>query len=228
MYKQLNKNDDVHAIEVLQPLPTYLNPLRIVNKVHPNKEMEGFHPVHMMETLFPDIHDHKLPMCLPTALKELFKQNAIQVNKGDEWVLVLDDEFFGNPLVNMVTRTAITAMVPANCPLTIVNKEAGDIAIHCKRADFLVVVTKEPGFIQSDWLKEGVCIIDIYSNLVREVPSNKNPGQLVPIIRGGVSVESVKNIASAILPIPGGLMSVVLAIMLRNALTAFKTSLPKS
>lgn len=222
---QLNKDDDIHAIEILQPLPTYLNPLRIVNRVDPDKEVEGFHPAHMMENLFPDIQKARYPMCLPTALKELFKQNNIQVRQGAEWVLILDDEFFSNPLVNMVTRTALMKAVPVDSPLTIVNKNDENIVVYCKRADFLVVVTKDPESIRPEWLKPGVCIIDIYSNLVKEVPSKTDPDRLLPLVRGGVNVESVKNIAGAIFPIPGGLMSVVLAIMLRNVVSAFKYSM---
>ncbi|MCK5080001.1 MAG: hypothetical protein KAR09_08655, partial [Bacteroidales bacterium] len=143
----------------------------------------------------------------------------------DEWVLLLDEEFFSNQLVNMVTRTAFTKAVPKDCILTIINRKSQKLIEHCKRADYLVVVTKEPEYVQVEWLKPGVCIIDIYSNLVKEVPSKKDPGRLVPVIRGGVNVESVLNTAGAILPIPGGLMSVVLAILLRNALTSFVTTL---
>jgi 5,10-methylene-tetrahydrofolate dehydrogenase/methenyl tetrahydrofolate cyclohydrolase len=88
-----------------------------------------------------------------------------------------------------------------------------------------VVVTKDPEFIQPEWLKKGVCVIDIYSNLVKEIPNKNSPDRLIPIIRGGVDVSSVENIASAIFPIPGGVMSVVLAVMLRNALNAFKKNL---
>ena len=86
----------------------------------------------------------------------------------------------------------------------------------------MVVVTKDPEFVRPEWLKEGVFIIDIYSNLVKEVPSKKNPDMLVPIIRGGVNVESVVNIASGILPVPGGLMPIVLAVLFRNAVNSFK------
>lgn len=89
----------------------------------------------------------------------------------------------------------------------------------------MVIVTKDPEYVQTKWLKPGVCIIDVYANLVKEIPSKRNPNRIVPIIRGGVNVESVKDIASAILPIPGGLMSMVLAILFRNTLIAFKNSL---
>lgn len=221
----LNNDDEVHAIEVLQPLPPHLNPLRIINRVYPDKEVEGFHPIHLMETMFPDLEKIKYPMCLPTALAELFRDSNIEIKSESEWILVMDDEFFENPLVNMVTRTAFQKAVPKDCPITIVNKKTGSVAAYCKRADYLVVVTKEPGFIKPEWINPGVIIIDIYSNLLSLIPSKKNPEKLLPVIRGGVFVEEVANIAGAVVPIPGGLMSVVMAIMFRNAITAFKNSL---
>ena len=225
LIEKLNKNKDIHAIVLLQPLPAHLNSVRITNRIDPDKEVEGFHPQNMLGTLIPDIQTNKYPMCLPTALLELFKSNSIQIQKEKEWVLILDDEFFSNTLVNMVARTAFIKAVPDDCALTFVNKNSQKLTEHCKRADYLVVVTKNPEYVQPEWLKPGVCIIDVYANLVKEIPSKKDPGRMVPIIRGGVNVESVKDIAGAILPIPGGLMSMVLAILFRNTLISFKNSL---
>jgi len=221
----LNKNDEVDAIVLLQPLPVHLSPIRIMNKIDSCKEMEGFHPQNILGTLMPDIRQNNYPMCLPTALTEIFRHNGIQPQKDQEWVLLLDDEFFSNQMVNMVTRTAFTKAVPVDCTLTIVNANSEKLPEHCKRADFLVVVTKQPEYIQPEWLKPGACIIDIYSNLVKEVPGKNDPGKLIPIIRGGVNVDSVINIASAIIPVPGGLMSIVLAILFRNTVSAFKNKL---
>jgi methylenetetrahydrofolate dehydrogenase (NADP+)/methenyltetrahydrofolate cyclohydrolase len=222
---KLNADTEIHAIEVLQPLPEYINPLRIMNRVDPSKEMEGFHPDNMMKVLFPDIQEGGYNMCLPTALALLFQKYRIAPKEDQEWVLILDDEFFNNPLVSMVTKTAITKAIPDSCVLTIVNKTNKNLELCCKRADYLVVVTKDPEFIQPEWLKKGVCVIDIYSNLVKEIPNKNSPDRFIPIIRGGVDVSSVENIASALFPIPGGVMSVVLAVMLRNALNAFKKNL---
>jgi methylenetetrahydrofolate dehydrogenase (NADP+)/methenyltetrahydrofolate cyclohydrolase len=177
--------------------------------------------------MMPDARVSKYPMLLPTALYELFKDGNIRVRKDQEWVFVLDDEFFTNPFTNMIFRTAALKAVPDNNAFTIANKNSSQLDSHIKRADYLVVVTKEPEFVQPEWLKPGVCIIDIYANLVKEVPSKKDPGRIVPVIRGGVNLESVKGIAGTILPIPGGLMSMVLALMFRNTLIAFKNSLAK-
>ncbi|MCD4696333.1 MAG: hypothetical protein K8S16_08855 [Bacteroidales bacterium] len=225
LIEKLNKNKDIHAIVLLQPLPAHLNSVRITNRIDPDKEVEGFHPQNMLSTIMPDARESKYPMCLPTALYELFKNGGVQVRKDQEWVLVMDDEFFSNPFTNMIVRTALIKAVPKNCSVTIVNKNSDNLVEHCKRADYLVIVTKNTGYVQPDWLKPGVCIIDVYANLVKEIPSKKNPGKTVPIIRGGVNVESVKNIAGAILPIPGGLMSMVLALLFRNTLISFTNSI---
>lgn len=225
LIEKLNKNNDIHAIVLLQPLPAHLNPIRIINKIDQNKEVEGFHPENMLSTLIPDIHTNKYSMCLPTALVEMFKDAQLQFKKDQEWVFVLDDEFISNSLTNMVVKTAASKVVPHDCSLSIINKNSKNLIDYCKRADILVVVTKSPEYIQAEWLKTGVYIIDIYSNLVKEIPSKNDPDRLVPIIRGGINVDSVKNIAGAILPIPGGLMTVVLSILLRNALISFKNSL---
>lgn len=223
-----NNNDDINAIVILQPLPEHLNPIRISNMIRRDKEVEGFHPGNLLGTLMPDVQQNKYPMCLPAALYELFDHYKIQIEKDREWVFVMDDEFFSNPLTSMIVRAAASRVVPKDCPLTILNRNSGNLAEHCRKADFLVVVTKEPEFVQTGWLKQGVCIIDIYSNLVKEVQSKKDPSRMIPVIRGGVNVESVKNIAAAIVPVPGGLMTVVLAILFRNAITSYKHTLLKT
>ena len=225
LIEKLNNDDEIHAIVLLQPLPAHLNPIRIINKIDPCKEVEGFHPVNMLSTLIPDIQTTKYPMCLPAALFEMFREAGMQIRKDQEWVFVLDDEFFSNTLTNMIVRTAASKVVPDDCAVTILNKNSQKLIEHCKRADFLVVVSKTPEYIRPEWLKPGVCIIDIYSNLVREVPAKKDPNKLVPVIRGGVNVESVQHIAGAILPIPGGLMTVVIAILFRNTVISFKNSI---
>lgn len=222
---ELNKNNNVHAIVVLQPLPEHLNPIRIINRVNPDKEVEGFHPQNMLSTLIPDIQTSKYPMCLPASLIELFKEAQVQFTKDQQWVFVLDDEFVSNPLTHMVVRSAASVAVPHDCTLSIINKNSSHLVEYCKRADFLVVVTKQPEYIQPEWLKTGVCIIDVYSNLVKEIQSKKDPEKLIPIIRGGVNVESVKNIAGIVVPVPGGVVEVVLPMLMRNALSAFKNRL---
>jgi len=225
---KLNSNDEIHAVVLLQPLPLHLNPVRIVNRISPAKEVEGFHPVNMMGTMVPDIQTGMYPMCLPTALFEMMTEAEFQFQKDQEWVFLLDDEFLSNTLTKMIVRAAASRVVPSDSAVTFVNKNSENMVAHCKRADILVVVSKFPEYIQPAWLKSGVCIIDIYSNLVREVPSKADPSRMVPVIRGGVNVNTVENIACAILPIPGGLMTVVMAILFRNTVISFKNMVASS
>jgi methylenetetrahydrofolate dehydrogenase (NADP+) / methenyltetrahydrofolate cyclohydrolase len=220
----LNKDERIHAIVLLQPLPSGLNSVRITGKIDPVKEVEGFHPENILGTLLPDVRQNRYPMCLPAALYELFLQGEVKICRDKEWVFVLDDEFFANSFTHMIARTASIKAVPKDCIVTMVNSESGKLAELVGRADFLVVITKKPEFIRAEWLKPGVCIIDIYSNLVKEVPSKDNPEKIVPVIRGGVNLNSVKGIAEMIIPVPGGLMPMALALTLRNALEAFRLS----
>lgn len=222
---QCNKNEEIDAILLLQPLPAHLNPLVMAGKIDQKKEVEGFHPLNLAGTLMPDTGLNHYPMCLPAALAVIFEEDRLQPQKDQEWLFVLDDEFFTNPLTYMIVRAAASRAVPKECPLTFISKESGKLPDLCARADFLVIVSKFPEYVSQEWLKPGVCIIDIYSNLVREVPSRSDPSRLVPVIRGGVNVESVKGIAGAILPVPGGLMTVVLGILFKNTLESFRSRL---
>ncbi|MBM3435258.1 MAG: hypothetical protein FJY07_03455 [Bacteroidetes bacterium] len=219
---ELNARPDIHAIILLQPMPGHLNPIIIMNRILPEKEVEGFHPQNLLKNMIPEFRSSDCPMCLPAALLEIFREEEVVINKTHEWLFVLDDEFFTNSLTSMIVKTAASVVVPKEAPLTFINRQSEHLAEYSHRADILVIVTKEPEYFSREWLKPGVTIIDIYSNLIKEVPSKNDPARLVPIIRGGINVKSAEGIAGAILPVPGGLMTVVMGILFRNALSAFK------
>jgi len=225
LIRQLNSDDAINAIVLLQPLPPHLNPIRLISHIDPEKEVEGFHPKNMMSVLIPETGISRYPMCLPAALKEMFRESGINTHPQQEWVFLVDEGFLTNTLTHMIVRTAAAQVVPLDNVLSFVNKDSNNLKEFCHRADYLVVVSKNTEFVQKEWLKPGVCIIDIYSNLVKEVPSKNDPARLVPVIRGGVNLESVLGHAGAILPIPGGLMTVVMGILFRNAVISFKWSL---
>lgn len=218
---RFNLDDTIDAIVIMQPLPAHLDPMLVENRIDVRKEVEGFHPLNMLGTMVPQIGVNPYPMCLPEALKLIYEEAHISIEKDQAWLFILDDEFFSNPLTSMIVRTCAAKVVPKDSPLMVVNKEAARLGDFCKQSDFVVVVSKHPTYLDPGWLKQGCHLIDIYSNLVREVPSKADPAKLVPVIKGGVSVEAVSGIAASIIPIPGGLMTVVLALLLRNTLIAF-------
>ncbi len=223
--EKLNQVDTIHATVLLQPMPKHINAIRIIERIDKDKEVEGFHPQNVLETLTKGVYNTKYPMCLPAAVLELFENANVQIRKGQEFVFIADQDFIYDPFRSLILRTASCQIVPADCSFTIVNSDNAKIKDFCKRADFLFVISENPEFLQPEWLKPGVCIVDIYSNLIKEVPSKKNPDILIPVIKGGVNTEAVINIAGKIAPCPGGLMPILLAILFRNAFIAFKDTL---
>ncbi len=222
---KLNVDENIHAIVFLQPIPKSLNALRIMERIDKDKEVEGFHPLNVLDTLTKGVQNTNYPMCLPVALFELFKNTDVHIEGGEEFVFAADQDFITNPFRSLVLHTASSQVVPPGCSITFVNTENKKIGDFCKRADFLFVISENPEFLNPDWLKPGVCIIDIYSNLIEEVPSKKNPDILIPVIRGGVNTNGVMGIAGKIAPCPGGLMPILLAVLFRNAFIAFEESL---
>ncbi len=222
---KLNIDKNIHAIVFLQPMPESFNPLHIIERIDVDKEVEGFHPLNVLNTLTKGVQNSNYPMCLPVALFELFKSANVQIEGGEEFVFLADQDFISNPFRSLVLCAASSQVVPPGCSFSFVNTDNEKIGDFCKRADFLFVISENPEFLQSEWLKPGVCIVDIYSNLIKEVPSKKNPEILIPVIRGGVNTDSVKGIASKIAPCPGGLMPILLAVLFRNAFIAFVESL---
>lgn len=223
-----NEDDSVHAIVLLQPMPKQLNAIRIINRIRPEKEVEGFHEKHLITMLQRESGKIRYPMVLPTALNELFAMAGIEKKDSSNWLFVADDEFFTRPFTNMVVKTACPQVVPDTCSLTIINKNSSMLVDHLRMTDYLFVISKCPGYLRGEWLKPGVCIVDVYSNLVSEVPSSKNPGTIIPVIRGGVTQDAVNQVAGILAPCPGGLMPLVLAILFSNALKAFKLSLARN
>ena len=94
-----------------------------------------------------------------------------------------------------------------------------------EQADFIIVVSEQPEFFKPEHLKSNACIIDVYSNLIDEVPSKKDPKTMIPIIKGGVDTNWVMEKAGAVVPCPGGLMPVLLAVLFRNVLKAFSLNM---
>jgi 5,10-methylene-tetrahydrofolate dehydrogenase/methenyl tetrahydrofolate cyclohydrolase len=220
-----NKDESIHAIVLLQPVPKHLNALNLLDRIDSKKEIEGFHPVNVLETLKKGVFGSRYPMCLPTALMELFKSENVEVKPGQEFIFVADQDFLANPFRSLILRTASAAIVPSDCALTLVNSEHNNLMEFCCRADFIVVISEKPEFFKPEILKPNVVIVDIYSNLVREDAGKKDPNILIPVIKGGVDTNAVMGIAGKIAPCPGGLMPVLLAVLFRNALLAFKLSL---
>lgn len=217
-----NNDDTVHAIILFQPVPKHINAINIIERINNKKEVEGFHPKNIIETLTKGLKGNQNSMCLPMALKELFKISDIKIESGQQFTFVADQDFLSNPFRSLILRTASSLVVPPDCVLTIVDSAHKELMKICEQADYLIIISEKPEFFSPTSLKPDMCIVDIYSNLVKEIPSKKNPEILVPVIKGGVDTEAVMKLPVKIAPCPGGLMPVLLAILFKNVLEAFK------
>ncbi|NNC50303.1 MAG: hypothetical protein HKO01_07180 [Flaviramulus sp.] len=217
-----NNNDSVHAIVLFQPVPKHINALSIIERINRKKEVECFHPENIMETLIKGLKGSLYPMCLPIALMELFKISDIKIETGQQFTFVADRDFLSNAFRSLILRTASSLVVPSDCVMTIVDSEHKQLMKICEKADYLIIVSEKPGFFKPKSLKPNMCIVDVYSNLVNEIPHKTNPDMKVPIIKGGVDTDLVKKLPVNFAPCPGGLMPILLPILFKNVLKAFK------
>jgi methylenetetrahydrofolate dehydrogenase (NADP+) / methenyltetrahydrofolate cyclohydrolase len=218
---QYNEDDQVHGILVLLPLPENIRIQNLINAIHPDKELEGFHPENASR-LFPTSNQSiKYPMCVPTAVHKVLG-SLEEPYKQANYVVAIDKELEEtNVIANMVARIGTVTMAPKEAKsIKIINMEAEDIIDHCKEADVLVISTQKPQIVTKEWVKPGACVIDFNPIPAGFKPHPSIEGQFIPILKGGVNVESVQEAAKYIAPVPGGVGPVMLGVLMNNVYLA--------
>jgi methylenetetrahydrofolate dehydrogenase (NADP+)/methenyltetrahydrofolate cyclohydrolase len=124
----------------------------------------------------------------------------------------------GKPIANML----IQKQDGANATVTLCHTRTKDMATHTKRADILIVAAGVPDAVTADMVKEGAVVIDVGVNRVGEKPSKKTPGKMVAILKGDVDYDAVKEVASAITPVPGGVGPMTITMLMQNTLMGAK------
>ncbi|MUL34581.1 tetrahydrofolate dehydrogenase/cyclohydrolase catalytic domain-containing protein [Priestia megaterium] len=209
-----NKNEDVHGILILLPVPKHVSIQNLINAINPDKEIEGFHLDNASRFLPTSNKEVKYPMCVPEAVNELMKPLHDQYNNVD-YVIVVDKEIEQvNPIAKMVIRMGSVMNPPLGAKsIKVINTDCDDVIEHSKQADVLIVSTLKPKLVNKEWVKNGACIIDF--NPI-PVEFKKWENKVVPVFSGGVDIESAKDTASYIAPAPGGVGPVMLAVLMRN------------
>ena len=212
-----NKRDDVHGILVLLPLPKHIRIQNVLQAIDPDKEVEGLHPDNASR-LFPvSSMPVKYPMCVPAAVNHLI--DALEDNfNGANYVIAVDRELEEtNPIASMVARVGTVTMTPAGTgSIKIINIEEEQIKEHCKQADVLIISTQNPHLVKKDWVKTGALVIDFNPIPVGFRPHPTIEGKKLPILNGGLDVDSVKEHAALIAPAPGGVGPIMLAVLMNN------------
>jgi len=205
---KLNKDPKIHGILVQLPLPKHINETNVLYAIDPKKDVDGFHPVNVGKLMIgePDY----LP-CTPHGIQQLLIRSGVKI-EGAEVVVVGRSNIVGKPIANILLQKN----EGANATVTVCHTRTRDISFHTKRADIIIVAAGKPKAVTADMVKEGVVVIDVGVNRIGMSESGK------AILCGDVDFDGVKEKASAITPVPGGVGPMTITMLMGNTLRAAK------
>jgi len=203
-----NKDPKIHGILVQLPLPKHIDEGKVLYAIDPRKDVDGFHPVNVGKLMIgePDY----LP-CTPAGIQQLLIRSGTKI-EGAEVVVVGRSNIVGKPIANILLQKR----EGANATVTVCHTRTRDMAFHTRRADILIVAAGKPKAITADMVKEGVVVIDVGVNRIGKTPEGK------AILCGDVDFEAVKEKASAITPVPGGVGPMTITMLMMNTVRAAK------
>lgn len=209
---EMNHNKKIHGILVQLPLPDHIDENKVLLKVDPDKDVDGFHPVNVGKMV---VGEPIFLPCTPHGCKVLLEKSGIET-RGKHLVILGRSNIVGKPLANIMVQKK----EGANAIVTVCHTAAEDISYYTKQADILVVAAGRPKMVTADMVKEGVVVIDVGINRIED-KSTKSGKRLV----GDVDFESVSEKASAITPVPGGVGPMTITMLMYNTIQSAKRHL---
>lgn len=206
----LNVDPGVHGILVQMPLPPQIDSDKVMRRILPEKDVDGFHPVNVGKMLTGD-GDGFIP-ATPSGVMEMLRRSGVDP-AGKECVIVGRSNIVGKPMAALLIQNHRGA----NATVTICHSRTTDLAAHTRRADVLIAAAGKPRMITAAMVKPGAVVIDVGINRIAD-PSAKSGTRLV----GDVDFEGVRQIASLLTPVPGGVGPMTIAMLLVNTLRAAK------
>ncbi|WP_026655048.1 MULTISPECIES: bifunctional methylenetetrahydrofolate dehydrogenase/methenyltetrahydrofolate cyclohydrolase FolD [Butyrivibrio] len=197
---ELNNRDDVNGILVQMPLPSQIDEKTVIDAISPRKDVDGFHPMNVGALC---IGEKGFVSCTPAGVIQLLKRGCdgkIDI-AGKECVIVGRSNIVGKPMSMLMLRE--------NATVTVAHSKTKNLKEVCKRADILIAAVGKAGMITKDHVKEGAVVIDVGIN-------RNEDGKLC----GDVCFDEVKEIASAITPVPGGVGPMTIAMLMNNCYEA--------
>ena len=198
--KELNNDQNVSGILVQLPLPKQIDKEKIINAIHPSKDVDGFNPVNVGNLS----SGYKgLVPCTPMGCLILIKKVEKNLS-GKHAVIIGRSNLNGKPMAQLLLKE--------NCTVTIVHSKTKNLQQECLKADILIAAVGVPNLVKKDWVKKDAIVIDVGINKLNDK------------IVGDVEFDQVKDIAKAITPVPGGVGPMTIACLLKNTLECFKAS----
>jgi methylenetetrahydrofolate dehydrogenase (NADP+)/methenyltetrahydrofolate cyclohydrolase len=207
---RLNADPSVHGILVQMPLPKHINSDAVLRRIHPEKDVDGFHPVNVGKLLIGE-KDGFAP-CTPAGVLYMLQAYAVPT-AGADCVIVGRSNIVGKPMAAIMVQPGIDSTV------TVCHSRSRDLAAHARRADILIAAVGRAEMITADMVKPGAVVVDVGMNRIPDA-TKKSGTRLV----GDVAFESVSKVASRITPVPGGVGKMTIAMLMANTVRAAEQS----
>ena len=199
---KLNKNDRINGILVQLPLPSHINELKIIDRISPEKDVDGFHVANIGKMVIGD--ETGFLSCTPYGIMQLLEEYKIEI-AGKDAVIIGRSNIVGKPMALMLIQKGATVQV---C-----NSRTKDLRKKLNDADIIIVAAGVPKLLKKEDVKEGAVVIDVGINRV--------DGKIC----GDVDYEEVVEKASYITPVPGGVGPMTIASLIKNTFKSYKNSL---
>lgn len=205
---RLNGDEAVDGILVQLPLPEHLNEDQVLNAIHPEKDVDCFHPFNVGRLV---IGDPVFLPCTPAGVMEMLKEYDIPV-AGKHCVVLGRSNIVGKPMAQLMMQKQY-----GDATVTVCHSHSATLKQECREADIIIAAIGRPGFVTADMVKEGAVIIDVGTTRVPDA-SRKSGFRL----SGDVDFENVAPHCSFITPVPGGVGPMTICSLMKNTLSAGK------
>jgi methylenetetrahydrofolate dehydrogenase (NADP+)/methenyltetrahydrofolate cyclohydrolase len=207
---RLNSDPKIHGFLVQLPLPKHINAERVLNRINPLKDVDGFHPANVGKVSIGD--PTGLKPATPYGVQEMLLRSGLDT-KGAHAVIVGRSNIVGKPMASLLIQPGRGG----DATVTVCHSKSRDLPGICRTADILIVAMGKPEFVTAEMVRSGAVVIDVGINRVDDASQPKGYR-----IVGDVAYGAVSEIASAITPVPGGVGRMTIAMLLQNTLQAFE------
>jgi len=197
-----NKDAKINGILVQLPLPKHINEAKVLYAIDPDKDVDGFHPVNVGKMV---LGEQCFLPCTPHGILEMLERSGIETS-GKEVVVLGRSNIVGKPIANLMLQKRAAG----DATVTICHTRTKDTDFHTRRADIIIAAVGVPNLVKADQVKDGVVIIDVGVNRIGKSESGK------AILAGDVEFDSVKEKASFITPVPGGVGPMTITMLMKN------------
>jgi methylenetetrahydrofolate dehydrogenase (NADP+)/methenyltetrahydrofolate cyclohydrolase len=208
LVEKLNADPKINGILCQLPLPKHLNEEDLIYHIDPNKDVDGLHPVNQGKLM---IGEADFIPCTPRGIQQLLIRSNTKI-EGADVVVIGRSNLVGKPILNILLQKA----PGANATVTLCHTKTKNLAFYTRNADIIIAAAGKPKTVTADMVKDGVVIIDVGVNEIGKTAEGKR------ILVGDVDFEGVKEKASAITPVPGGVGPMTITMLMMNTVKAAK------